>query len=178
MQDGTAHGRVTRGRLPWLAAAAVGLAAWFGAASPAGAVTLDREVACLAQAIYFESRGEPQTGMLAVGHVVMNRTRSAQFPRRVCGVVYQRSAAGCQFTFSCDGRSDYPRDRAAWSESVSLASAIYAGRTADPTHGALWFHKSTMRAPWGGDVKRTARIGQHVFYAPRQPPTSQEAALR
>jgi spore germination cell wall hydrolase CwlJ-like protein len=115
--------------------------------------------------------------MLAVGHVVMNRARDSRFPAGVCGVVYQRSAGGCQFTFSCDGLSDRPRERAAWTQSVALATAIYAGRTVDPTHGALWYHTASIRAHWDSGMKRTTRIGQHVFYAPNQLPRGQEAQL-
>jgi spore germination cell wall hydrolase CwlJ-like protein len=177
MQDGAAHGRGKRRRPYWLVAALTVLAGWVGASSSAGAVTVDREVACLARAIYFEARGEPQAGKLAVGHVVMNRTRTPQFPSSVCGVVYQRAAGGCQFSFSCDGHSDWPRDRTAWAHSVALATAIYSGRTVDPTHGALWFHTVSVRVAWGSEVKRVARIGQHVFYAPRELPRSQQAEL-
>jgi spore germination cell wall hydrolase CwlJ-like protein len=174
MQDGTAQRRGIGRRLPWLAAALGVLALWAG--TPSKAAAADSEVTCLAQAIYWEARGEPESGQRAVGHVVMNRTRAAQFPRGVCGVVHQRIAGRCQFTFSCDGRKDTPGYNAQWAESLALAQAIYAGRSADPTHGALWFQSAAVR--FGGDVRRTVRIGQHAFYAPRTLPKSQEAELR
>ena len=177
MQDGTTQRRGT-GRAAWLAAALGILALWVGAPSSAsaGSSRPGGEVTCLAQAIYWEARGEPRSGQLAVGHVVMNRTRTAQFPAGVCAVVHQRIAGHCQFGFSCDGRKDTPGPSAAWRGSLALAQAIYAGRTADPTHGALWFQHASVR--WVADVRRTVRIGQHAFYAPRTLPRGQEAQLR
>src|SRR5262249_40924001 len=86
---------------------------------PALAASDDVEVGCLAKAIYFESRGESRFGMLAVGHVVMNRTRDRRFPRGICAVVNQgaKRGRGCQFSYACDGLSDQPKDRAMWEES-------------------------------------------------------------
>jgi len=139
-----------------------------GAAPPATAKSIDREVGCLAQTIYFESRGEPAGGMLAVGHVVLNRSRDPSFPHGICAVVNQRGKDGsCQFSFACDGRSDRPKNGPDWAQSVALAKAIYAGRTRDPTRGALWFHRASVRPDWGPGIRRTARIGRHVFYSRR-----------
>jgi spore germination cell wall hydrolase CwlJ-like protein len=135
--------------------------------APARAMSTDQEVACLAQTIYFESRGEPQGGMLAVGHVVMNRAHDPGFPHSICGVVHQRSKAGCQFTFACDRRSDQPRGDADWAQSMKLARMIYSGQTKDPTDGALWFHRASARADLGPGTRRTAKIGRHVFYSRR-----------
>ena len=63
---------------------------------------------CLADAIYFESRGEVKRGQIAVAQVVMNRVFSGFYPNNVCGVVYQNSHRNlaCQFTFACDGIPD------------------------------------------------------------------------
>jgi spore germination cell wall hydrolase CwlJ-like protein len=144
------------------------LTSQLGAAPAAEAMTTDQEVGCLAQTIYFESRGEPAGGMLAVGHVVLNRSRDPSFPHGICAVVHQRSQDGrCQFSFACDGKSDRPKNGADWAQSVALAKAIYAGRTTDPTRGALWFHRASVRPDWGPGIRRTARIGRHVFYSRR-----------
>jgi len=142
----------------------LGGAVLIGAMVPARAATAQQEVGCLAQAIYFESRGEPEGGMLAVGHVVLNRSRDPGFPHGICGVVYQRSGGGCQFSFACDGRSDRPTNNADWAQSMALAKAIYAGRTTDPTRGALWFHRVSVRSDLGPGIRRSARIGRHVFF--------------
>lgn len=154
------RGYVTLATVATVFAAAV----LFGAAPPAKAASAQQEVGCLAQAIYFESRGEPEGGMLAVGHVVLNRSRDPGFPHGICGVVYQRSGGSCQFSFACDGRSDRPRNDADWAQSMALAKAIYAGRTTDPTRGALWFHRASVRADLGPGIRRAARIGHHVFF--------------
>ena len=62
---------------------------------------------CLANAVYFEARGEPVRGQMAVAQVVMNRVFSGFYPNDVCGVVYQNANRhlACQFTFACDGIS-------------------------------------------------------------------------
>ena len=150
-----------------IAFAAALLVSGIGAAAPARAMSTDQEIGCLAQTIYFESRGEPAGGMLAVGHVVMNRSRDPGFPHSICGVVHQRNKGGCQFTFACDRRSDQPKGGADWAQSVRLARAIYAGQTKDPTGGALWFHQASARGDWGPGIRRTARIGRHVFFSRR-----------
>jgi spore germination cell wall hydrolase CwlJ-like protein len=135
---------------------------------PAEAMSSDQEISCLAQTIYYESRGEPAGGMLAVGHVVLNRSRDPSFPRGICAVVHQRSRDGrCQFTFACDSRSRRANSGPDWVQSVALAKEIYYGRTADPTGGALWFQQASVRAGWAPGVRRTARIGHHVFYSRR-----------
>ena len=66
-----------------------------------------RQMRCLAEAIYFESRSEPEDGQAAVAQVVLNRVRSGIYPTSVCGVVYQdrNRPFACQFTFACEGKS-------------------------------------------------------------------------
>ena len=113
------------------------------------AASEDTEVRCLALTIYFEARGESELGQLAVGHVVMNRTRDADFPRTVCGVVQQGGEARnrCQFSWWCDGLSDRPRDKSALLASLELAIQIYHGCSNDLTGGrSLVSHR---RSPTG-----------------------------
>jgi spore germination cell wall hydrolase CwlJ-like protein len=68
---------------------------------------LSREQRCLAEAVYFEARSEPEEGQAAVAQVVLNRARSGLYPSSVCGVVYQNRHRhlACQFTFACEGKS-------------------------------------------------------------------------
>jgi hypothetical protein len=124
------------------------------------------ELRCLALTIYHEARGEPQRGRLAVGHVVMNRTRSSGFPARVCEVVQEGGERlhRCQFSWWCDGRSDQPGDDDALRDSVALAQQIYRGCTTDPTRGALWYHSTAVAPAWSESFGRGTRIGRHVFY--------------
>ena len=125
-----------------------------------------QEIGCLALTIYHEARGESQRGKLAVGHVVMNRTRSVLFPASVCDVVRQgRQQRGrCQFSWWCDGRSDRPKDQAALRQSLRLAEEIYYGCTRDPTAGALWYHSTVVKPSWSKSFGRGKRIARHVFY--------------
>ncbi len=134
------------------------------------------EIRCLAQNIYFEARGEPMVGKIAVGHVVLNRAADRRWPRQVCSVIKQggyKQRHRCQFSWWCDGRSDKPVNRAAWKESLHVAKLIKQGFANDPTNGALWYHAVNVRPVWTKTLTRYALIGQHVFYtdpkhAPRQ----------
>src|SRR6202008_3628337 len=78
---------------------------------------------CLANAVYFEARGEPVRGQIAVAQVVMNRVFSGYYPNDVCGVVYQDSHRhlACQFTFAGDGSPDRIDERDAWARAREIA---------------------------------------------------------
>jgi N-acetylmuramoyl-L-alanine amidase len=134
------------------------------------------EIGCLALTIYYEARGESETGKLAVGHVVMNRSRSGAFPADVCAVVRQGGERRhqCQFSWWCDGLSDRPRDMKALRESLDLAQEIYHDCVPDPTRGALWFHTTAVKPVWAKLAGPAKRIGRHVFY--RGEPKLQTAA--
>jgi spore germination cell wall hydrolase CwlJ-like protein len=129
------------------------------------------EIHCLALNIYFEARGEPDTGQRAVGHVVMNRAAHPRFPSSVCGVVRQggeKRRHRCQFSWWCDGRSDRPSDQAAWQEALRLAKAIYAGELPDITGGAMWYHADYVSPYWSKVLPKGDKIGQHIFYLEKQ----------
>lgn len=129
------------------------------------------EISCLALNIYFEARGEPDEGKLAVGHVVMNRVLSGRFPSTVCEVVQQGGELRryrCQFSWWCDGRSDTPRSKEDWQRSSEFALAVYWGQTEDPTNGALWYHADYVSPDWRNDFIQGPKIGRHIFY--QQPP--------
>ncbi len=122
---------------------------------------------CLALNIYFEARGEPLQGRLAVGYVVINRVGDEDFPASVCQVVQQGGEAvrdRCQFSWWCDGRSDQPMDLAAWRESREVAWEVLSGATKDPTHGALWYHAAHVQPDWQGELVKIHKIGDHLFY--------------
>jgi spore germination cell wall hydrolase CwlJ-like protein len=129
---------------------------------------------CLAQAIYHEARGESATGQLAVANVIVNRARSGKFPSTLCGVIYQNANKGyhrCQFTFACDGRSDAPGERRAWTHSAELAREVYAefalGEDVGAIPGsALYYHTTSVRPSWASTYNAVAKVGAHVFYSP------------
>ena len=130
-------------------------------------IALSDEITCLAQNIYFEARSEPADGMLAVGHVVLNRVTSKRFPNTVCSVVRQggeQRRHRCQFSWWCDGRSDQPHNKVAWNAARLIAWFIYNGQTEDPTGGALWYHAEYVKPYWREAFVAGPQIGRHIFY--------------
>ncbi len=71
---------------------------------------------CLAQAVYFEAGNQSAAGEAAVAQTVLNRLRHPDYPKSVCGVVYQGSSlkTGCQFSFTCDGSLNRPVMPSVW----------------------------------------------------------------
>jgi spore germination cell wall hydrolase CwlJ-like protein len=154
--------------IPVLAVVLASMAPWLTAAPAAAQLDVRQELKCLALTIYFEARGEPETGKVAVGHVVMNRASHALYPRAVCDVVRQggeKVRYRCQFTWWCDRRSDRPTDMAAWKKSMALARRIYWDYSTDPTGGALWYHAEYVAPSWRESLSRGPKIGRHIFYA-------------
>jgi len=132
---------------------------------------------CLTKALYYEARGEPREGTLAIARVIFQRVRSEGYPQSVCGVVFQGSdrRTGCQFSFTCSGAMRARRDEAAWAEADALARRIMAEpavldevRVAGATH----FHAVTVDPVWADTYVRVAQIGNHIFYRPGRRPTS------
>jgi spore germination cell wall hydrolase CwlJ-like protein len=125
---------------------------------------------CLTDAIYFEARGEPVRGQIAVAQVVMNRVFSGYYPNTVCGVVYQNShrRMRCQFTFACDGIRDRITEPDAWDRAKEIAHETLDGKlwladVGKATHyHAYWVHPS-----WVREMARLYKIGVHTFYRPR-----------
>jgi spore germination cell wall hydrolase CwlJ-like protein len=129
----------------------------------ARAGSMSHEQQCLAQAMYWEARGEGRQGMIAVGWTVLNRMESTRFPATPCRVVHQGGERPpCEFSYWCDGKSDRPREPRSWRAALIIAAQLLYDPPADPTGGALYFHNRSVRTPHGH--VRTARIGGHVFY--------------
>jgi hypothetical protein len=129
----------------------------------------NRERRCLATALYFEARGEPVRGQIAVGQVILNRVRSPQFPETICGVVFQgQHQPGCQFSFACDGKTDIPRDDREWAQAQDLSKKIMAGELWLQEVGySTYFHANYVSPYWKGDMSRIDKIGRHIFYKKR-----------
>ncbi|GMM91852.1 cell wall hydrolase [Qipengyuania sp. MTN3-11] len=122
---------------------------------------LSEELKCLAGAIYFEARGEPLTGQLAVAQVVINRAASSLFPASYCGVVTQRA----QFSFVKNGR--IPRARtssAAWNRAQAIARIAHQGLWDSEARDSLYFHANYVRPSWSRRKVATATIDTHIFY--------------
>lgn len=122
---------------------------------------------CLATAIYFEARGEPRRGQIAVAQVILNRVRSPQYPNTICGVVYQNQTwrNRCQFSFACDGIPDLIREKGAWALAERIAREVTLdGTMLTEIAGATNYHASYVSPNWAPTMRRLARIGQHIFY--------------
>jgi hypothetical protein len=121
---------------------------------------------CLARAIYYEARGEPYDGQVAVAQVIVNRVRAQRWPDSICGVVHQGEARGekCQFSFVCQ-RSLADTTGPMWDEAQALATEVIAGRAwlreaVDATH----YHTTKVAPVWRQDLVAIATIGNHIFY--------------
>ncbi|GJD62617.1 cell wall hydrolase [Methylobacterium frigidaeris] len=127
----------------------------------------EKEQRCLAEAVYFESRGEPEQGQAAVAQVVLNRAKSGLYPANICGVVYQNRHRymGCQFSFACEGKSLRITDDASWQTATRVAQAVIEGRTylAD-VGGATHYHADYVKPRWSRRLRKMDVIGRHIFY--------------
>jgi N-acetylmuramoyl-L-alanine amidase len=112
------------------------------------------DVYLLARTIYAEGRGEPYTGQVAIGAVVLNRVRDNAFPNTISGVVYQKHA----FTAVSDGQINLtPNDTA-------MRAARDAINGWDPTGGALYYYNPAVAtSAWIFDRQTVTVIGKHVF---------------
>jgi hypothetical protein len=131
---------------------------------------LARAEHCLATAIYFEARGEPVKGQIAVAQVVMNRVFSGYYPNDVCGVIYQNANRylSCQFTFACDGRRKVINERGAWARANRIAKKTLAGELYETAVGtSTHYHAIYVHPNWVREMKKFVRFGIHNFYRPR-----------
>ena len=133
-----------------------------GAAEPEG----DAQWRCLAEALYFEARGESPTGQVAVAEVILNRRDSGAYPDSVCGVVRQGTGERyrCQFSYHCDGIADAIGDREAWDQVGRVARVMIDGAPRELTAGAMFYHTRAVSPSWSDVFAETAEIGAHVFY--------------
>jgi spore germination cell wall hydrolase CwlJ-like protein len=144
--------------------------------SPAERLGLDekghaKSVKCLTEAIYFEARGEPVRGQIAVAQVVMNRVFSGYYPNTVCGVVYQNANRhlACQFTFACDGIPDVVREPDAWERAKKIAAETIDGQLWLPEVGkATHYHAYWVHPSWVHEMTKMYKLGVHTFYRPKR----------
>jgi spore germination cell wall hydrolase CwlJ-like protein len=130
----------------------------------------DRQFQCLAEGIYFEARGEPRRGQVAVAQVIMNRVNHDEFPDTICGVVYQNQhwRNRCQFSFACDGVPERITERAAWDVAEGVARQVLEGRDLIETiEESTHYHATYVRPRWAPRMIRLDRVGLHIFYKGR-----------
>ena len=125
------------------------------------AAPLSAELHCLAGAVYFEARGEPLAGQLAVAQVIINRSEDGRFPRSYCGVVAQPG----QFSFMRGKQMPQVRTgTAAWNRAVAIAEIAHKGLWESEAKGAVFFHATHVRPSWSMRKTRLAQIDTHIFY--------------
>ena len=142
--------------------------AWVNNPLPASARS-PGEIKCLATAIFFEARGEPEKGQLAVAQVVLNRLKNPAYPKTICGVVYQNRwiRNGCQFSFACDGTAHRIDEPGPWKEAETLATKVVndeSGEFLADIGTATHYHAVYVRPYWARWMKKADKIGNHIFY--------------
>ena len=116
--------------------------------------TNSNDLNLLARVIYGEARGEPYTGQVAIGAVVLNRVRNSSFPNTIAGVVYQSGA----FDAVSDGQINLTPN------STAKKAAQDALNGWDPTYGAIYyFNPKTATNKWIWSRPMTVTIGNHRF---------------
>jgi len=122
---------------------------------------MSRDLQCLAEAIYFEARGEPLAGQLGVAQVILNRTQSPLFPDDYCSVVSQPA----QFSFVRNGRIPAaPANSRAWRRAKAIARIAHQELWESEAQDALFFHATYVRPRWAQTKLARATIDSHVFY--------------
>ena len=140
--------------------------------APAFAALMDQarsasEQRCLAEAIYFEARSEPEEGQAAVAQVVLNRVLSGLYPRSICGVVFQNQQHrnACQFSFACEGRALRINEPASWVQASRVAREVIDGATyVSDVGGSTHYHANYVAPGWSRRLVKMDRIGHHIFY--------------
>ena len=129
------------------------------------------EFQCLTEAIYFESRGEPLRGQIAVAQVVLNRVDSPLFPDTICDVVYQNDHMlnRCQFSFACDGKDETMDESEAYADAVVAAKkAMACNPDCREEKGGVassnFYHADYVAPGWAKKFERTGSVGRHIFY--------------
>lgn len=156
--DGRAPAQFAPGQHPWVQ-------------NPLPAsVYAQKQQKCLAEGIYFESRGEPEAGQAAVAQVILNRVRNPAYPDTICGVVYQNETRRykCQFSFACDGRAEIVRSKSAWAVAQRIGRDVTDGKVwIDEVGDSTHYHANYVRPRWGRRMIKVDKIGAHIFYRTR-----------
>ena len=126
----------------------------------------ERAVLCMTQAVYYEGAAEPLEGQQAVAQTVINRIRHPDFPKSVCGVVYEGSTlpTGCQFSFTCDGSLARSPVEPYWSRARAVAEAALGGFVAQAVGSSTHYHADYVFPRWGPQMVKVIQLGAHIFY--------------
>ncbi len=130
------------------------------------AETIDSELMCMAQAVYYESAREPLEGQIAVAEVIANRMQDHRYPDTACGVVFQGATrtTGCQFTFTCDGALQTKPRGENWERAKRIAAHVLMNLNDERTGGATHYHATYVDPIWNSGLIQTKKVGLHIFY--------------
>ena len=129
----------------------------------------NKQMSCLAEALYFEARGEPIKGQLAVGEVILNRVEDTRYPSSICKVINQGTGRrfACQFTYTCDGKLETVHERKPYEMALKIAKILMTTHDRRLTRGSTHYHSNYVNPKWSKKFERVAKFGRHIFY--RQP---------
>ena len=129
----------------------------------------NKQMSCLAEALYFEARGEPIQGQLAVGEVILNRVEDMRYPSSICKVINQGTGRrfACQFTYTCDGKLETVHERKPYEMALKIAKILMTTHDGKLTRGSTHYHSNYVNPKWSKKFERVAKFGRHIFY--RQP---------
>ena len=129
----------------------------------------NKQMSCLAEALYFEARGEPIKGQLAVGEVILNRVEDARYPSSICKVINQGTGRrfACQFTYTCDGKLETVHEQKPYEMALKIAKILMTTHDRRLTRGSTHYHSNYVNPKWSKKFERVAKFGRHIFY--RQP---------
>jgi spore germination cell wall hydrolase CwlJ-like protein len=129
----------------------------------------NKQMSCLAEALYFEARGEPIQGQLAVGEVILNRVEDTRYPSSICKVINQGTGRrfACQFTYTCDGKLETVNERKPYEMALKIAKILMTTHDGKLTRGSTHYHSNYVNPKWSKKFERVAKFGRHIFY--RQP---------
>lgn len=128
-----------------------------------------QNLTCLARNVYYEARGEPESGQYAVAEVTMNRVASPYYPHTVCGVVYQKSWDPLRkryvAAFSWTEFKSVPEPQGKeWQRAWKIAEEVYYEQRAPKLAGVLNYHADRIEPSWSREMTPVASIGRHRFY--------------
>ena len=127
-----------------------------------------KQIDCLAENIYFESLSEPKDGQIAVALVTLNRLISGNYANDICGVVHQKTAGVCQFSWVCQpifaSKRLTIKHNPLYNDIRNLAVYVFMNyeRMEDHTKGATFYHADYVNPDWR--LPKTTKIGRHIFY--------------
>lgn len=132
---------------------------------------------CMGLAIYHEARGETLIGQIMVAATILNRARSSAYPDTVCGVVFhnQHRFNACQFSFTCDGLSDFPKNKDKFEELITLGEIVMSDSVPNfifdghlemekKLNNVTHYHRYDINTSWSKKLGKIGQFGDHVFF--------------